>query len=121
MKATILLFAVILGYITPAYSQLNRHRKTGIPSVQPHNKKADDFGSLKLYKSTDFLHNRKRDIFDMSPTRPALTEFTKEVYSGHKMPCVHPKSGDKMPCFKPTDTFHMRILKPKDVIWGILW
>lgn len=121
MKTTILLFAVIFGYITPTYSQLNSHRKLDATSEQFRNKKNDDFGNYKFDKFSGFLSGRTRDIFNMSPTRPAPTKSTTEIYSGDKMPCFHPKSGDKMPCYKPTDTFHMRVFKPKDVIWGILF
>ena len=128
MKTTILLFAVIFGYITPTYSQLNRHRRTDATSEQFQNKKNDDFGNYsfdkfgnyKFDKFSEFLSKRADDSFNMSPTRPAPSQFT-EIYSRDKMPCFHPKSGDEMPCFKPTDTFPMRVFKPKDVIWGILW
>jgi hypothetical protein len=122
MKTTILLFAVIFGCITPTYSQLNRRRKTDATREQFQNKKNDGLGNYKFDKFSDFLSNKARDSFNMSPTRPARRKFTEEIYSGdNRMPCFHPKSGDKMPCFKPTDTFPMRIFKPKDVIWGILW
>ena len=122
MKTTILLFAVIFGYITPTYSQLNRHRETDATSEQFQNKKNDDFGNYKFDKFSDFLSNRERDSFKMSPTRPAPSKFTEEIYySGDNMPCFHPKSGDNMPCGKPTGTFPMRVFKPKNVIWGILW
>ena len=127
MKTTILLFAVIFGYITPTYSQLNRHRKTDATSEQFLNKKNDDFGNYKfdIFSKFDMfsgsLSDKARDNFNILPTRPAPSRSTAEVYSGDKMPCLHPKSGDKMPCFKPTDTFHMRVFKPKNVIWGILW
>jgi hypothetical protein len=129
MKITVLLFAVIFGYITPTYSQLNRHRKTDATSEQFQNKKNDDFGNYKFDKFgkdkfdkySDFLSDRARDSFNMLPTRPAPSKFTEETYSRNKMPCVHPKSGDNMPCIKPTGNFPMRVFKPKDVIWGILW
>jgi hypothetical protein len=120
MKTTILLLAVTLGYVTPTYSQLNRHRKMGVTSEQLHNKKNADFGIYKFDKFNGFLGDRG-DSFNMSPIRPAPSNFTKEIYSGDNMPCVHPKSGDEMPCIKPTGTFPMRVFKPKDVIWGILW
>jgi hypothetical protein len=127
MKTTILLFAVIFGYITPTYSQLNRHRETDATTEQFQNKKSDDFGNYKFVnfsnykvdKFNDFLSNRSRDIFNTSPTRPAPSQFT-EIYSRDKMPCFHPKSGDRMPCIKSTVTFPMRVFKDKNVIWGIL-
>ncbi|WP_276371893.1 hypothetical protein [Chryseolinea sp. H1M3-3] len=129
MKTTVLLFAVIFGYITPTYSQLNRHRKTDTTSEQFQNKKNDDFSNYKFDdfsrykfdKFSDFLSNRAHDRFNRSPTRPAPSKSTEEIYSGDNMPCLHPKSGDNMPCFKPTGTFPMRVFKPKNVIWGILW
>ena len=130
MKTTILLFALIFGYITPTYSQLNRQHETDATSEQFQNKKNDDFGNYKFDKFShykfdkfsEFLSNRERDSFNMLPTRPAPSKFTEEIYySGDNMPCFHPKSGDKMPCFKPTGTFPMRVFKPKNVIWGILW
>ena len=128
MKTTILLLAVIFGYITPTYSQLNRHRKTDATSEQFRNKKNDDFGNYKFDKFSKFdlfsssLSERARDSFNnMLPTRPAPSKSIEEIYSGDKMPCFHPKSGDNMPCFKPAGTFPMRVFKPKNVIWGILW
>jgi hypothetical protein len=122
MKTTILLFALIFGYITPTYSQLNRHRKTDA-TEQFQNKKNDDFGNYKFfYKFSGSLSNWAPDSFNMSPKRPAPSKFTEEIYSGDdKMPCFHPKSGDDMPCFKPEGIFPMRVFKPKNVIWGILW
>ena len=120
MKTTLLLFAVIFGYITPTYSQLNRHHRTDSTNEQFQNKKNNDFGNYKFDKFSGPLSDRASDSFNVLPTRPAPSKFT-EIYSGDKMPCFHPKSGDKMPCFKPTGTFPMRVFKPKDVIWGILW
>ena len=126
MKTTIL-FAVILGYITPTYSQLNRHHKMEATSEQFQNKKNDDFGNYTFYKFSTFDNlsgsssDRPRGSFNVLPERPALSKSTKEIYSGYNMPCLHPKSGDNMPCLKPTGTFPMRVFKPKDVIWGILW
>ena len=121
MKTTILLFAVIFGYVTPTYSQLNRQPETDARSEQFQNKKNDDFRNYKFDKFSDFLSKRERDIFNMSPTRPALSSSQRKYIQRNNMPCFHPKSGDNMPCFEPTGTFHMRIFKPKDVIWGILW
>jgi hypothetical protein len=121
MKTVILLFAVIFGYITPTYSQLNRHRKADAAGERFQNKKNDDFGNYKFDKFSGSLTDGTRDSFNMWPARPAPNKFTEEIYSGNKMPCVHPKSGDRMPCFKPADTFPMRVFKPKNVIWGILW
>ena len=119
MKTTILLCALIFGYITPIYSQLNRHGET----KQFQNKKNDDFGNYKFfYKFSGSLSDWAPDSFNMSPKRPAPSKFTEETYSGRDdMPCFHPKSGDNMPCGKPTGTFPMRVFKPKNVIWGILW
>jgi hypothetical protein len=129
MKTTILLFAVIFGYITPTYSQLNRQPETDATSEQFQNKNNDDFGSYKFDKFSDykfdkfsdFLSKREHDIFKMSPTRPAPGSSQRKNIQRNNMPCFHPKSGDKMPCFEPRGTFHMRVVKPKDVIWGILW
>jgi hypothetical protein len=129
MKTTILLFAVIFGYITPTYSQLNRQPETDARSEQFQNKKNDDFrnykfdkiGDYKPDKFSDFLSNRERDIFNLSPTRPAPSSSQRKYIQRNNMPCFHPKSGDKMPCFEPMGTFHMRVFKPKDTIWGILW
>jgi hypothetical protein len=100
MKTTILLFAVIFGYITPTYSQLNRHLETDTTSEQFQNKTIDDFGNYKVVKFSnykvdkfnDFLNNRAHDIFNMSPTRPAPSQFT-EIYSQDNMPCSHPSQG----------------------------
>ena len=59
MKTTILLFALIFGYITPTYSQLNRHRKTDATPEQFQNKKNDDFGNYKFVdKFSDSLSDR---------------------------------------------------------------
>ena len=122
MKTTILLFALIFGYITPTYSQLNRHRKTDAATEQFQNKKSDDFGNYKFAdKFSGSLSDRARDSFNMSPLRPAPSKSIEEIYSGDNMPCFHPKSGDDMPCLKPTGIFPMRVFKPKNVIWGILW
>ena len=129
MKTTILLFAVIFGYITPTYSQLNRHRKTDTTSEQFQNKKNDDFinykfdkfSDYKFDKFSDFLSNRERDIFNMSPIWPAPSSSQRIYIQRNNMPCFHPKSGEKMPRFEPKGTFHMRVLEPKDLIWGILW
>jgi hypothetical protein len=121
MKTTILLFTVIFGYITPTYSQLNRHRKMDTTSDQFQNKKNYDFGNYKFDKFSRSLNDWARDSFNMLPTRPALSKFTEETYSGDNMPCLHPKTGDNMPCLKPTGIFPMRVFKPKNVTWGILW
>jgi len=122
MKTTILLFVLIFGYITPTYSQLNRHRNTDATNGQFQNKKNDDFSNYKFFeKFSDSLSDWSYDSFNMSPGRPAPGKFTKEIYSRDAMPCFHPKSGDAIPCLKPTGTFHMRVFKPKNVIWGILW
>src|SRR5688572_15931427 len=119
MKTTILLLTVIFGYITPTYSQLNRHRKLDTTSDQFQNKKNDDFGNYKFDKFSGSLNDWTRNSFNM--LRPAPSKFTEEIYSEDNMPCLHPKSGDNMPCLKPTGTFHMRVFKPKNVTWGILW
>jgi hypothetical protein len=121
MKTAILIVAVIFGYIAPSYSQLNSHRKIDSTSKHFQNKKNDDFGNYKFDQFSGFMTYRARDSFNMWPTRPEPSKFTKEIYSGNKMPCIHPKSGDRMPCLKPTGAFPMRVLKPKDSIWGILW
>jgi hypothetical protein len=130
MKTTILLFAVIFGYTTPTYSQLNHHRETGVWSDQFQNKKYGDFGTYKFEKFdnykfdkfsnfsvdkfNDFLSSRERN-------RPAPGNSQINYIRRNNMPCLHPKSGEKLPCFKPTGTFPMRVFKHKDVIWGILW
>ncbi|HTE29566.1 MAG TPA: hypothetical protein VK666_04280 [Chryseolinea sp.] len=129
MKTTLLLFGVIFGYITPAYSQLNSHRETDGTRGQFQIKKNDDFGNYKFDKFgnykvdrfTDFLSNRERDGFNMLPTRPAPSSSPTQYIKQNNMPCFHPKSGDNMPCFKPIETFPMRIFNPEDVIWGTLW
>jgi hypothetical protein len=129
MKITILLFAVIFGYITPTYSQLNRHPKTDTTSEQFQNRKNYDFLNYKFDKFynyqfdkfKDFLGNRERDIFNMSSTRSAPSSSQGKYIQLNNMPCFHPKSGDNMPCFEPMGTFHMRVFKPTDTIWGILW
>jgi hypothetical protein len=129
MKTTILLFAVFFGYIIPTYSQLNRHRKTDTTSEQFQtrknydflNYKVDKFSDYEFDKFNDFLSNRERDIFNMSPARPAPSSSQGKYIQRSNMPCFHPKSGDKMPCSEPMDTFHMRVFKPTDTIWGILW
>ncbi len=121
MKTTILLFVVIFGYITPTYSQLNRHRKTDATREQLQNRKNYDFGNYNFDKFSGSWRNSKFDSFNMLPTWPAPGKLTEEISSWGQMPCFHPKSGDKMPCFKPADAFPMRVFKPKNVIWGILW
>jgi hypothetical protein len=128
MKTTILLFAVIFGYITPTYSQLNRQPETDAWSEQFQNKKNDEgnykfdkFSDYKFDKFSDFLSNRERDIFNTSTRRPAPSSPQRKYIQRNNMPCFHPKSGDKMPCFEPMGTFHMRVFNPKNVIWGILW
>jgi hypothetical protein len=112
MKTSILLFAVIVGYITPTYSQLNHHRKMYLGSEQFPNKRNDDFSNYKFDKFSGALSDREHDSFNMSPTRPAPSKLDEGIYSGDKIPCFHPMSGDQMPCFKPTDKFHMRVFKP---------
>jgi len=114
MKTTIILFALIFGYMTPTYSQLNRHRKIDRPTEQFQNKRNDDFGN---YKFDDKFSGTSGYSFRTAPSK-----FTEEIYSGHdNMPCFQPKTGDEMPCFKPQGMFPMRVFKPKNVIWGILW
>jgi hypothetical protein len=127
MKTAILLFAVIFGYITPTYSQLNRQRETGPRSDQFQNKMYGDFGTYKFdnykidkfsnfnfNKFNDFLSSRERN-------RPAPGNSQNSYIQRNNMRCFHPKSGDKMPCFELTDEFSMRIFKPENVIWGTLW
>jgi len=109
MKTTILLLALIFGYITPTYSQLNRHPET----EQFQNKRNDDFGNYKFFEKFGGSLNYS--------FRPAPGKFTAEIHSRNDMPCLQPKSGDDMPCFKPKGIFPMRVFKPKNVIWGILW
>jgi hypothetical protein len=129
MKTAILLFAVIFGYITPTYSQLNGHRKTDTTGDLFQNKKNGDFFSYKndhfldykFGKFSDFLSSGKRNIFNISPTTPAPSRSQRKYIQQSSMPCFHPKSGDKLPCFEPMGTFHMRVFNPTDVIWGILW
>ena len=122
MKTTILLFAVIFGYITPTYSQLNRHHQKGARTEQFQIKKNDDFGNYKFAdKFSDAWSARAQDSFNLLPTRPGTIKLTKEIYSGDDMPCFQPKSGDYMPCIKPDGLFSMRVYKPESVIWGILW
>jgi hypothetical protein len=122
MKTTILLLVLIFGYITPTFSQLNRHRKMDAASEQFQNKKNDDFGNYKFGdKFSGAWSHRGLDSFNMSPIRPAPGKFAEEIYSQDNMPCFHPKSGDDMPCLKPKGVFPMRVFKPKNVIWGILW
>src|SRR5687768_6828545 len=121
MKRAILLFAVIFAYITPTYSQLNRQSETGVKSEHFQNKKNHDFRIYKFDKFSDFLSNRGRDIFNISPTTPAPGSSQGRYIQGSNMPCFHPKSGDKMPCLEPNGTFHMRVFKPTDSSWGMLW
>ena len=129
MKTTLLLFAVIFGYVTPTYSQLDRPHETGVTLEQLQIKKSYDFsnyrfekfGNFKVDKFGDFLSNRERDSFSILPTRHAPSNQQGQYIKQNNMPCFHPKSGDRMPCLKPTDTFPMRIFNPDDVIWGILW
>jgi hypothetical protein len=112
MKTTILLFALIFGYLTPAYSQLNHHRKTDTTTVQFQIKKIDEFGNIKFV-------NKFGSSVNLG-SRHAPTKFTEEIHSRNVMPCFQPKSGDDMPCSKPKGSFPMRVFKPKNVIWGIL-
>jgi hypothetical protein len=128
MKTTILLFAVIFGCLTPAYSQLNRHPKASITSELLHNKlnerlqnKGYDPGNYKFGKFSDPMSYGTSYSLHIFPTRRAQNKVPEIIYSEEKMPCFHPKSGDQMPCYKPTGTFHMRVFKPNDVIWGILF
>ena len=122
MKTAILLFALIFGYLTPTYSQLNPHRKTDTTTEQSQNKRKDDFGNYKFdEKYSGAWSGRALDSFTLLPVRPAPGKFTEEIHSRYNMPCLQPKSGDDMPCFKPKGIFPMRVFKPKNVIWGILW
>lgn len=129
MKTTILLSAVIFGYIIPTYSQLKRQPETEARSERFQNKKNDDFpdykfdkfGDYKFDEFNDFLSNRERDIFNMSPTRPTPNSSQMKYLQRNNMPCFQPKSGHNMPCYEPTGTFHMKVFRPKDVVWGILW
>jgi len=126
---TILLSAIILGYITPTYSQVNQHRETGAPREPFQNNTNFDFGNELFDKSgnykfdifNNFLSTRERDTLNWLPMRPIPGKSVVVIYSGNNMPCFHPKSGDNMPCFEPTGTFPMRVFNPKNVIWGILW
>jgi len=121
MKTTILLLALIFGYITPIYSQINLQRKTDAPPQPVQIEENSDFGNYKFVdKFSDAWSNRALS-FNMSPLRPAPRKFTEDVYPRYDMPCFQPKSGEDMPCLKPKGTFNMRVFKPKDVIWGILW
>ena len=71
MKATILLFALIVGCIIPTTSQINRHRKTDASTEQfsgKQNKKNDDIGTYKFVdKFSGSLSDRALDSFIMSP------------------------------------------------------
>ena len=129
MKTTILLFAAILGYITPAYSQLNRAGEAETTGEHFKNKMNYDFGNDSFGKTgnykfdvfNNFLSTRERYALKWLPMQPTPSKSVDEIYSGDNMPCFHPKSGDNMPCFAPTGTFPMRVFKPTNVVWGILW
>jgi len=123
MKTTILLLVLIVGHVSPTYSQLNPNRKTDETRDHFQNKKNDDFGNYKFdNKFNDKWSDRTPDNFTMlPPARRTRSTSPQKIYSENKMPCVHPKSGDNMPCFKPEGIFPMRVFKPTNVIWGILW
>ena len=120
MKTTILLFAVIFGYITPTYSQIDPDNKTDAGNELFRNY---DFGNYKFDIPTGSWSNKVSNSFNMLPTRFASIKSTVEISPVDKMPCFHPKSGDRMPMpwFKPTDTFSPGVFKPKNVTWGILF
>jgi hypothetical protein len=73
MKTTILLFAVIFGYITPTYSQLNRQRKTDTTIEQLQNNKNDDFGNYKFDKFSNFQY-----VANKTRTKP----IHRNIFSG---------------------------------------
>ena len=119
MKTTILLFALILGYITPTFAQLNLHRKSDATTEQFPNKKNDYFNYKFVDKFSGSLSNSPHNSFAIPPIMTA-PKFTKEIYSGDDMPCLKPK-GNYIPCLKPDDIFSMRVYKPESIIWGTLW
>jgi hypothetical protein len=130
MKTTILLFAVIVGYITPTYSQLNRQRETGPRSERFQNKKYVDFETYKFGKfdNNEFgkFSNVDVDKFNdflssIELNRAAPSNSQNNYIQTNNMPCFHPKSGDKMPCLEPTGEFYMPVFKPKNFFWGTLW
>lgn len=114
MKKAVLLFALTLGCIGPAYSQMNRNSKTN--KVHPNvsfypNKQNNNHGN---YKFSDGLSLSLKDDVWSSPDRPTIgtRSLSKPDITA---------SESNMPCFKPQGTFSMRIYKPDpNVLYTIL-
>lgn len=122
MKTTVLLSVLIFGFIKPAFSQLNLHRKAGtiIEKVQiPKNEELNNYNFIGKLSSP--WSSRALGSFNMPSKEVLPGKLTRQIPSRNAMPCFHPKSGDNIPCLKPDGNFPMRVFKPSDVIWGILW
>ncbi|MGC3947087.1 MAG: hypothetical protein QM762_21640 [Chryseolinea sp.] len=124
MKTTTLLFALSVGCILPAYSQVNVHQRID-PSTRQNaerlNQKIGDFGnSMFVDKFTGTWSVRAAANFNMTPAWRGPIKITKEIFSGDDMPCLEPKGG-YIPCLNPKGLYPMRVYRPESVIWGILW
>ena len=124
MKTTTLLFALSVGCLVPAYSQINRQQRIDARTrqyLEKENQKNDDFSNYTFVdKFTGAWSVRAPDNFHRTPARPGTIKSTKEIFSGDDMPCFEPKGG-YIPCVDPKGLFPMRVYRPESVIWGILW
>lgn len=121
MKKNILLLALLVGYMVPAYSQLNGHRKMEPIPEQFQNRMNSDFANKHKFND-NFSRSWNAWVPGLkTPLSMTGESDSMKKHSQYHMPCFHPKSGDAMPCYKPTGEFHMRVFKPENVSWGILW
>lgn len=124
MKTTALLFALSVGCVITAYSQINRHQRIDLrikQSLEKENRKNDDFRNYTFVdKFTGAWSVRAPYNFNMTPVLPGTIKSTREIFSGDDMPCLEPKGG-YIPCLNPKGLFPMRIYRPESVVWGTLW
>jgi len=105
MKTTLVLVALLVGGIIPAYSQLNRHRKAERRADQFSQKVDEDFFPVRdksQDKLKDSWHAWTPYDIKMPPAEPTPNES-----KGH----AHPR--DYMPVLKPSGIFHMRLFQPE--------
>jgi hypothetical protein len=122
MKTTVLLSALIFGFIIPTYSQLNHHRKMEPTRERLQHKKNDDFGIYRFDdKFSGPLMNETPKSFNLSPIKPAHRRSMVEIYSGDDMPRFNPTGKFSMPCYKPAGEFPMRVYKPDSIVREIAW
>ena len=124
MKTATLLFALSIGSIIPAYSQVNRQQRIDARTrqyVEKQNQKLNDFGNYTFVdKFTGAWSVRAPDNFNMTPAWRGTSKSTKEIFSGDDIPCLEPRGG-YIPNLNPKGLFPMRVYRPESVIWGILW